>query len=133
MVYSTLEYSRQVIGTLFSPKSRISETEQSEELQRLALYELGVEDSDLFVDKQSGEDLVCPNFQDLMKRIKPGDTLAIKSIDQLGCNYEEILEQWRFITIERKAAIVVLDMPLLDTDRGESSPEHNSQMLSISF
>lgn len=97
---------------------RVSSKEQNEERQRIALSAFGVEDADIYLDKQSGKDFLRPAYQRLIKRIKPDDTLVIKSIDRLGRNYDEILEQWRFITKEKKAAIVVLDMPLLDTRQG---------------
>ena len=70
------------------------------------------------IEKQSGKDFARPGYQKLLKKLKPDDTLVIKSIDRLGRNYDEILEQWRYITKEKGAAIVVLDMPLLDTRRG---------------
>lgn len=97
---------------------RVSTREQNEDRQRQAMQEFGVPESNLFLDKQSGKDFARPHYQHLMKKIKPGDTLVIKSIDRLGRNYNEILEQWRIITREKQAAIVVLDMPLLDTRQG---------------
>ena len=97
---------------------RVSTKEQNEDRQRLAMYEFGIADRELYMDKQSGKDFERPNYKRLMRKIKPGDTLVIKSIDRLGRNYEEILEQWRIITRDKKAAIVVLDMPLLDTRQG---------------
>ena len=97
---------------------RVSSKDQNEDRQRIAMREFGVPDDCLFMDKQSGKDFERPGYKRLLRRIKPGDTLAIKSIVRLGRNYEEILEQWRFITKERQAAIVVLDMPLLDTRQG---------------
>ena len=69
----------------------------------------------IYVDKQSGEDFERTQYRRLLRKLKNGDTLVVKSIDRLGRNYEEILEQWRIITKEKRAAIVVLDMPLLDT------------------
>ena len=72
----------------------------------------------VFMDKQSGKDFERPGYKRLMRKIKPGDTLVVKSIDRLGRNYEEILEQWRILTKEKRTAIVVLDMPLLDTRQG---------------
>ncbi len=77
----------------------------------------GLTDRAIFVDKQSGKDFDRRSYQRLLRKLKDGDTLVIKSIDRLGRNYEEILEQWRIITKEKGAAIVVLDMPLLDTRR----------------
>ena len=97
---------------------RVSTREQNEDRQRLAMHEFGITDRNLFMDKQSGKDFERPHYKRLIRKLKPGDTLVIKSIDRLGRNYEEILEQWRIITKEKKAAIVVLDMPLLDTRQG---------------
>ena len=95
--------------------ARVSTKEQNEQRQLIALREFGIEDKRIFVDKQSGKDFERPNYRRLIKKLKPDDTLIIKSIDRLGRNYEEILEQWRVITKEKQVAIVVLDMPLLDT------------------
>lgn len=97
---------------------RVSTKEQNEVRQRVAMYDFGVSDRNIYMDKQSGKDFERPDYKKLMRRIKPNDTLVIKSIDRLGRNYDEILEQWRIITREKKAAIVVLDMPLLDTRQG---------------
>ena len=94
---------------------RVSSRDQNEDRQRIAMREAGVEDARIYMDKQSGKDFDRPGYRRLLKKIKPGDTLIIKSIDRLGRNYDEILEQWRLITKEKEAAIVVLDMPLLDT------------------
>ena len=95
--------------------ARVSTREQSEERQLIALTGFGIAESALFVDKQSGKDFERTQYRRLMRKLKNGDTLVVKSIDRLGRNYEEILEQWRIITKEKRAAIVVLDMPLLDT------------------
>ena len=97
---------------------RVSSRDQNEDRQRIAMREAGVEDVRIYMDKQSGKDFDRPGYRRLLKKIKPGDTLIIKSIDRLGRNYDEILEQWRQITKEKQAAIVVLDMPLLDTRQG---------------
>ncbi|BFL47682.1 recombinase family protein [Lactonifactor longoviformis] len=97
---------------------RVSTKEQNEERQMIAMREFGVPDSAIYMDKQSGKDFERPNYKRLMRRIKTGDVLVIKSIDRLGRNYDEILEQWRTITKVKHAAIVVLDMPLLDTRQG---------------
>ena len=97
---------------------RVSSKDQNEDRQRIAMHEAGVDDRHIFMDKQSGKDFERPAYKRVMKKIKPGDTLVIKSIDRLGRNYDEILEQWRMITKEKCAAIVVLDMPLLDTRQG---------------
>lgn len=97
---------------------RVSSKDQNEDRQRIAMREFGVPDDCLIIDKQSGATFERPGYKKLLKELKPGDTLVVKSIDRLGRNYEEILEQWRVITKERQAAIVVLDMPLLDTRQG---------------
>ena len=81
----------------------------------IALEEFGLNLRQIFIDKQSGKNFERANYQRLTRRLKEGDTLVVKSIDRLGRNYNEILEQWRIITKEKRAAIVVLDMPLLDT------------------
>ncbi len=97
---------------------RVSTKEQNLDRQLFALREYGVSDAQIYQEKQSGKDFERPVYRRLIKKLKPGDTLVIKSIDRLGRNYDEILEQWRVITKERKANIVVLDMPLLDTRQG---------------
>lgn len=94
---------------------RVSSRDQNEARQLVAMKEFGVLDDSIFMDKQSGKDFNRPSYARLMKKLKPGDVLVVKSIDRLGRNYDEILEQWRIITKEKQAAIVVLDMPLLDT------------------
>jgi len=98
---------------------RISTREQNEIRQLVAMREFGVMDRNIFLDKQSGKDFLRQAYQKLLKKLKPNDTLVIKSIDRLGRDYGEILEQWRIITKERRAAIVVLDIPLLDTRQKE--------------
>ena len=95
--------------------ARVSSREQNEERQIIALKEFGIQMSAIYVDKQSGKDFDRQSYRRLMRKLKNGDTLVVKSIDRLGRNYDEILEQWRYITKEKCAAIVVLDMPLLDT------------------
>ena len=97
--------------------ARVSTRVQNEERQLIALREFGLNDGQIILDKQSGKDFDRRGYRRLLRKLKDGDTLAIKSIDRLGRNYEEILEQWRVITKEKGAAIVVLDMPLLDTRR----------------
>ena len=98
---------------------RVSSKDQKEDRQRIALKEVGVEAQNVFMDKMSGKDFNRPQYKRLMKRLKKDDLLYIKSIDRLGRNYEEILQQWRFLTKEKGVDIVVLDMPLLDTRRGK--------------
>lgn len=98
---------------------RVSTREQNEERQLIALEEMSIPKKHLYIDKQSGEDFQRPQYQKMVKRLKTDDLLYIKSIDRLGRNYEEILEQWRILTKEKRIDIVVLDMPLLDTRRGK--------------
>ena len=99
---------------------RVSSQEQNEDRQLIAMAEAGVARGNIFMDKQSGKDFERPNYKRLMKKLRPGDTLIIKSIDRLGRNYEEIQNQWRIITKEKKVDIVVIDMPLLDTRRDKN-------------
>ena len=94
---------------------RVSSRDQNEARQMAAMREAGVSDADIYLDKRSGADFERQGYRRLLRKIRAGDTLVVKSIDRLGRNYEEILEQWRIITKEKRAAIVVLDMPLLDT------------------
>lgn len=97
---------------------RVSTREQNEDRQRIAMLEFPVEERNLYMDKLSGKDFNRPQYRKLMRRLKPEDVLVIKSIDRLGRNYKEILEQWRIITKEKKVDVVVIDMPLLDTRKG---------------
>ena len=97
---------------------RVSNKEQNEARQVIAMEEFSVPSGSILVDKQSGRNFDRPMYKRLMRNLKPGDTLVIKSIDRLGRNYNEILDQWRVITKDKQAAIVVLDMPLLDTRQG---------------
>ena len=92
---------------------RVSSIDQNEDRQLLAMENLKVDQ--VFVDKQSGKDFNRPNYGKLLEHLKKGDLLYIMSIDRLGRNYKEIQEQWRFITKQKEADVVVLDMPLLDT------------------
>lgn len=94
---------------------RVSSRDQNEERQIIAMHDFGIDDKLIYLDKQSGKDFKRPQYRKLLRKLKNGDTLVIKSIDRLGRNYDEILVQWRTITKQKKAAIVVLDMPLLDT------------------
>ena len=94
---------------------RVSTREQNEQRQFLAMREFGIPQNRIYMDKQSGKDFERKNYKKMVRKLKKDDTLVVKSIDRLGRNYEEILEQWRIITKEKQAAIVVLDMPLLDT------------------
>ena len=97
---------------------RVSTKDQNEARQLIAMREFGIDEQNVFIEKQSGKDFNRPKYKRLLRKLKAGDTLVIKSIDRLGRNYDEIIEQWRIITKEKQAAIVVLDMPLLDTRQG---------------
>lgn len=94
---------------------RVSTKDQNEDRQRIALLEFGVPQKNIYTDKQSGKNFERPQYKKLLKLLKKGDTLIIKSIDRLGRNYAEIIEQWRIITKDKKVDIVVLDISLLDT------------------
>ena len=98
---------------------RVSTREQNEDRQILALKDLSIPEKNLFIDKQSGKDFERPQYRKMVRKLKKDDLLYIKSIDRLGRNYSEILEQWRILTKEKGIDIVVLDMPLLDTRRGK--------------
>lgn len=98
---------------------RVSSRDQNEDRQMIALRELSVAEKNIFMDKQSGKDFERPAYKRMLRRMKKNDLLYIKSIDRLGRNYGEILEQWQILTKEKEIDIVVLDMPLLDTRRGK--------------
>ena len=98
---------------------RVSTTDQNTARQFAAMEKLEIPKKNLFVDKQSGKDFNRPAYKKLLRKLKEGDLLYIKSIDRLGRNYEEIQEQWRILTKEKKIDIVVLDMSLLDTRNGK--------------
>lgn len=98
---------------------RVSTREQNEDRQLIAMREYRIPRNNIYIDKQSGKDFERPKYQRLLKRLRKDDLLYIKSIDRLGRNYEEILEQWRVLTKEKGVDIVVLDMPMLDTRRGK--------------
>jgi len=94
---------------------RVSSKDQHEDRQIIALSELNIVFTKIYIDKQSGKDFNRPEYKKLLKKIKPGDLIYIKSIDRLGRNYDEIIDQWKIITKDKGADIVVIDMPLLDT------------------
>lgn len=98
---------------------RVSSKNQKEDRQQIALKEVGVELRNIYIDKQSGKDFNRPQYKKMLRKLKKDDLLYIKSIDRLGRNYEEILQQWRILTKEKGVDIVVLDMTLLDTRRGK--------------
>ena len=105
-------------GTIYG-YIRVSTREQNEDRQRLALAALPVPEENIYMDKQSGKDFERPQYRRLVRRLRRDDLLYVKSIDRLGRNYSEILEQWRMLTKEKGVDIAVLDMPLLDTRRGK--------------
>ena len=98
---------------------RVSSADQNGDRQTLAMNKLNIPPERIFTDKQSGQDFERPAYQALMRKLKPGDLLYIKSIDRLGRNYAEIQNQWRILTKERGVDIAVIDMPLLDTRQGK--------------
>ena len=106
------------MGTMYG-YARVSTKEQREDRQLIAFSGMQLPEENIYVDKQSGKDFERPMYKRMVRKMKEDDLLYIKSIDRLGRNYEEILEQWRLLTKEKKVDIVVLDMPLLDTRRGK--------------
>lgn len=98
---------------------RVSTKDQNEDRQFISMREIAIPEKRIFMDKQSGKDFLRPQYCRLMEKLKKDDLLYIKSIDRLGRNYKEILEQWRILTREKEVDIIVLDMPLLDTRRGK--------------
>lgn len=98
---------------------RVSSRDQNEDRQLLAIQQLSIAQENIFIDKQSGKDFQRPQYKKMVRKLKKDDVLYIKSIDRLGRNYAEILEQWRILTKSKGIDIVVLDMPLLDTRRGK--------------
>lgn len=99
--------------------ARVSSKDQCEDRQIISLRAFPVAEADIYLDKQSGKDFQRQKYQRLIKRLRPNDVMVVQSIDRLGRNYEEILEQWRIITKVKQAHIVVIDMPLLDTRQKE--------------
>lgn len=98
---------------------RVSTRDQHEDRQMDSMIDYGIDKKRIFIDKQSGKDFARPSYQRMMRKLKKGDHLVVKSIDRLGRNYTEIIEQWRVITKQIEADITVLDMPLLDTSQGK--------------
>ena len=98
---------------------RVSTKEQNEDRQLIALNEYDVPEKNIYMDKQSGKDFDRKQYKRMLRAVKENDLIIIKSIDRLGRNYAEILEQWRTITKIKKADIFVIDMPILDTRRGK--------------
>lgn len=98
---------------------RVSSRDQNEDRQTIALKDWGIKERDIYTDKQSGKDFNRPAYIELTGKLREGDVMVVKSIDRLGRNYEEIIEQWNHITKQKGCDIVVLDMPLLDTRTGK--------------
>lgn len=96
---------------------RVSSHDQNEERQLIALDEMQVPRENIYIDKQSGKDFNRPQYKRMLKKIKPDDLVYVKSIDRLGRNYSDILEQWKLITKDKKVDLYVIDMPILDTRR----------------
>ena len=98
---------------------RVSSIDQNEQRQLVEMRKLEIPEKNIFVDKQSGKDFNRPKYRKLVRKMKKGDLLYILSIDRLGRNYDEIQEQWRYLTREKEIDIAVIDMPLLDTRNGK--------------
>ena len=96
---------------------RVSSRDQNEDRQVISMREMQVPEENIFIDKQSGKDFNRPQYKRLLKKVKEGDLIYIKSIDRLGRNYGEIQEQWKLITKDKRVDIYVIDMPILDTRR----------------
>lgn len=98
---------------------RVSSKDQNEDRQIISMYENEISRKNIFIDKQSGKNFDRPEYQRLIKKLREGDCLIVKSIDRLGRNYKDIIEQWRILTKEIGADIIILDMPLLDTTKSK--------------
>ena len=107
---------------------RVSSREQNEARQRAAMCNAGLRPEYIFADKQSGRDFDRPQYKKLLRRLRRGDTLFVQSIDRLGRNYREIIEQWQYLTSEKGVDIVVLDMPLLDTRQRDAKKARDSKI-----
>lgn len=107
---------------------RVSSREQHEARQLAAMCNAGIRAEYIFADKQSGRDFDRPQYKKLLRRLRRGDTLFVQSIDRLGRNYREIIEQWQYLTSEKGVDIVVLDMPLLDTRQRDAKKARDSKI-----
>ena len=96
---------------------RVSSKDQNEDRQVITMREMQVPEENIYIDKQSGKDFNRPQYKKLLRRVKPDDLIYIKSIDRLGRNYTEILDQWKVITKDKRVDLYVMDMPILDTRR----------------
>ena len=94
---------------------RVSSRDQNEDRQLITMREMQVPKENIYVDKQSGKDFNRPQYKKLLRKVKPDDIIYIKSIDRLGRNYGEILDQWKLITKDKQVDLYVIDMPILDT------------------
>lgn len=108
--------------------ARISSREQNEARQLAAMCNAGLRPEYIFADKQSGRDFERPQYKKLLRRLRRGDTLFVQSIDRLGRNYREIIEQWQYLTSEKGVDIVVLDMPLLDTRQRDAKKARDNKI-----
>ncbi len=107
-------------GQKFYGYMRCSSREQNEDRQLIALKEMGISEKQIYMDKQSGRDFDRPQYKKLLRKLDNNSVLFVKSIDRLGRNYADLNEQWRIITKEKGADIVVIDMPILDTRRDKN-------------
>lgn len=107
---------------------RVSSREQNEARQLAAMCNAGLRPEYIFAEKQSGRDFDRPQYKKLLRRLRRGDTLFVQSIDRLGRNYREIIEQWQYLTSEKGVDIVVLDMPLLDTRQRDAKKARDSKI-----
>lgn len=107
---------------------RVSSREQNEARQLAAMCNAGIRTEHIFAEKQSGRDFERPQYKKLLRRLRRGDTLFVQSIDRLGRNYREIIEQWQYLTSEKGVDIVVLDMPLLDTRQRDAKKARDSKI-----
>ncbi len=107
---------------------RVSSREQNEARQLAAMCNAGIRTEHIFADKQSGRDFERPQYKKLLHRLRRGDTLFVQSIDRLGRNYREIIEQWQYLTSEKGVDIVVLDMPLLDTRQRDAKKARDNKI-----
>lgn len=112
---------------------RVSSRDQNEERQMIALKEFPVALENIFIDKQSGKDFERPEYQRLLQKLQKDDVVVVKSIDRLGRNYEDILTQWKYLTKEIEADVVILDMPLLDTRQPRNYTEEYFRKKSREF
>ena len=107
---------------------RVSSREQNEARQLAAMCNAGLRPEYIFAEKQSGRDFDRPQYKKLLRRLRRGDTLFVQSIDRLGRNYREIIEQWQYLTSEKGVDIVVLDMPLLDTRQRDTKKARDNKI-----